>query len=72
MNPINLKKYSTPWLKVMQEIFKEYGPEQINHLSQTDLRLYIKQHVMKNDSPICDSDIYYIAKFIRNHKKTNY
>ena len=62
---INLNLYTTPWLQVLAAIYEEYGQEKLACLSKICIEHFIKDFIKKYKLDISQSDVPYVAKFIR-------
>ena len=62
---INLDMYTTPWLRVLEAVYHEYGKEQLARVSKTSVESFISDYIKKHQLDISASDIPFLAKFIR-------
>ena len=62
---INLGVYSTPWLIVLNDVYKNYGKEELGHVSKDCLESFMKAYITEKGLDIAPSDIPLLAKFLR-------
>ena len=62
---INLSIYSTAWLMVLNEAYKQYGKEELGQISKECLEDFMKAYITEKNLDIAPSDIPLLAKFIR-------
>lgn len=62
---INLDIYTTPWLQVQAAIYDEYGKDGLAQAAKESIVLFIKECIEKHKLDIADTDIPFLAKFMR-------
>ncbi len=62
---INLDTYSTPWLQVLNAVYEEHGKDKLAKVAKSSVESFISEYVKKHDLDISQSDVPFLAKFIR-------
>lgn len=62
---INLNTYTTPWLQVLNAVYKEYGKDKLAAVKKENIQVFIEEYIKKHQLDIASTDIPYLAKFIR-------
>ena len=62
---INLSIYSTPWLEVLNEVYKKYSKEELGRISKDCVKHFIDEYIKEKNLAIATSDISMLAKFMR-------